>query len=357
MRVDHHKLTNLSTAILHAAGAPEDHARLVSEHLVEANLKGHDSHGIGMVPSYVHGIMHGLVAADRHATLVTDNGAVLAFDGGTGLGRIVGMEAVDQGIERARKQGICCVALGNASHLGRIGIFGEHCADAGFVSMHYVNVVGHDPLVVAFGGRDARFVTNPFCCAVPRPDGNHVVLDMATTTIAAGKVRVAFMKGEEVPDDSLVDSNGVPTNDPKALFGQGARGAMQPFGKHKGYGLMVMCELLGGALGGAYTMQPGNPRKGGTINNMLSIIIDPATVRDPSAFQDEVGAMIDYIYESRPATGVESVMIPGDPERRARARLITAGIDVDDNTWAAVLAAGARAGIDEGAAAAMVAQH
>lgn len=343
MLIDYKRLAAISTGILTAAGTPEDHARLVSEHLVEANLQGHDSHGIGMVPSYVMGIMGGLVATDRHVELLADNGAVLSFDGGTGLGRIVGMEAIEQGIERTGSTGICCVALGNASHLGRIGVFGERCAEEGFVSMHYVNVVGHGPIAVAYGGRDRRFVTNPFCCTVPRPDGNHVVLDMATTTVAAGKVRMAMMKGLQVPDDSLVDAKGIPTNDPSALFGDGG-GAMQPFGKHKGYGLMIMCELLGGALGGLYTMQPGNPRKGGTINNMLSIIVDPNAVGDRQAFDEEVTAMVEYIYTSEAAEGVDAVLVPGDPERQCKARLLTEGINVDDNSWTDFLKAGESAG-------------
>jgi uncharacterized oxidoreductase len=344
MRIRHEALTDVAAAILTSAGAPAEHARLVAEHLVEANLKGHDSHGIGMVASYVHGMLKGLVHAERHASLIRDGGAILAFDGGVGLGRIVGMEAIDAGIERAREHGICCVALGNAAHLGRIGVFGERCAEAGFVSMHYVNVVGHDPGVVPFGGRDSRFVTNPYCCTVPRPDGRHVVLDMATTTIAMGKVRVAMMKGVAVPDDSLVDEEGSPTNDPLALFGPGRKGAMQPFGRHKGYGLMVMCELLGGALGGLYTMQPGQPRKGATINNMLSIIIDPAAVADRAAFDAEVTAMIEYIYASRPAAGFDAVRLPGDPERESRARLLVDGIEIDENSWKVFMEAGERAG-------------
>ncbi len=262
------------------------------------------------------------------------------------------MEAIEQGIERAATTGVCCVALGNASHLGRIGIFGERCAEDGYISMHYVNVVGHDPIAVAFGGRDRRFVTNPFCCTVPRPDGNHVVLDMATTTVAAGKVRVAMMKGTQVPDDSLVDAQGVPSNDPGALFGGG--GAMQPFGKHKGYGLMVMCELLGGALGGLYTMQPKNPRAGNTINNMLSIIVDPDAVGDKAAFDEEVTAMIEYIYASETATGVDAVLLPGDPERRAKAQRLKDGIDVDDNSWADFLKSGERAGFGADQVAAIV---
>ena len=344
MLIDHEKLVLISTAILHAAGAAEDRARLVSEHLVDANLKGHDSHGIQMVSSYVRGILAGLVATEAEAKLVSDAGAVMSFDGGTGLGRVVGMQAIDQGIARARELGVCVVALGNCSHLGRIGVFGERCSDRRMVSMHYVNVVGHDPMAVAFGGRDARFITNPFCCTVPREDGNHVILDMATTTVAAGKVRVAMMKNLPVPDDSLVDVDGVPSNDPSALRDGGA---MQPFGKHKGYGLMVMCELLGGALGGLYTIQPGNPRAGNTLNNMLSIIIDPQSVGDRQAFADEVEAMIRYIYESEPAAGVDKVLIPGDPERARKAQLLVDGIDLDENSWADFLSAGEQAGVSE----------
>ena len=176
----------------------------MAEHLVIANLKGHDSHGVGMIPNYVKSMLSELIHPQNDALLTRDNGAVLTFDGNLGFGRVVGMQAMDQGIERAKSHGISCVALGNAAHLGRIGVFAEHCAEAGLISTHYVNVVGHDPMVVAYGGRDRRFITNPFCCAVPRADGNHVVLDMATTTVAAGKVRVAYMKGEPVPEHSLV---------------------------------------------------------------------------------------------------------------------------------------------------------
>ena len=163
MLIEHLSLTKITSAVLVAAGAPSAHADAVAHHLVEANLKGHDSHGVGMVPSYVKGMMDQLVDPHRHAQIVKDNGAIVSIDAGTGLGRVVGIEAMDIGVERTKKHGLACVALGNAAHLGRIGAFAEHCADYGLVSMHYVNVVGHDPMVVAFGGRDRRFITNPYC--------------------------------------------------------------------------------------------------------------------------------------------------------------------------------------------------
>ena len=346
MLIEHLSLTKVTSAILAAAGAPSVHADAVAEHLVEANLKGHDSHGVGMVPSYVKGILDQHVDPHGHAQIIKDNGAIVNIDAGTGLGRVVGIEAMEIGIERTKKHGLACVALGNAAHLGRIGAFAEYCADRGLVSMHYVNVVGHDPMVVAFGGRDRRFITNPYCCAVPRPDGQHVVLDMATTTVAAGKVRVAYMKGVPVPPQSLVDENGVETTDPSVIFGKNAGGAMQPFGAHKGYGLMVICELLGGALGGLFTMQPEHPRLGATLNNMLSILIDPAAIGDLKAFDQEVGAMIDYIHASTPAEGIDRVRLPGDPEKESTTRRMQHGIELDPNSWNSVLDSAEYAGLE-----------
>ena len=165
MRIDQKPLTQIATTILHKAGAELKRAQAVAEHLVIANLKGHDSHGVGMIPSYVKSMMSDLIHPQNDALLTRDSGAVLSFDGKLGFGRVVGIQAMDQGIERAKSHGISCVALGNAAHLGRIGAFAEHCAEAGLISTHYVNVVGHDPMVVAYGGRDRRFITNPFCCA------------------------------------------------------------------------------------------------------------------------------------------------------------------------------------------------
>ncbi len=353
MLIEHGSLTRVTSTILQAAGAPTDHANAVAAHLVEANLKGHDSHGVGMVPSYVKGMLDKQVDPNAGITVERDNGAIVSVNGGTGLGRVVGFQAMDLGIAKAKDYGIACVALGNAAHLGRIGAFAEYCAAKGLVSMHYVNVVGHDPMVVAFGGRDRRFITNPYCCAVPRKNGQHIVLDMATTTVAAGKVRVAQMKGVPVPPQSLVDESGVETTDPGVIFGNNPTGAMQPFGAHKGYGLMVICEMLGGALGGLFTMQPEHPRLGATLNNMLSILIDPQAVGDLDAFDQEVSAMAEYIYASTPASGVDRVRLPGDPEKETLAMRMAQGVEIDPNSWRSVLNAAAQAGLNQETVAGM----
>ncbi|MGI9326419.1 MAG: malate/lactate/ureidoglycolate dehydrogenase [Pseudomonadales bacterium] len=325
------------------AGAPV--AAEVAEHLVLANLKGHDSHGVGMVPAYVHNIRQGHLKIDAHARLSTDQGAVLRVDGDFGFGQVVGREACDLAIERAAQTGIVCLGLRNAHHLGRIGHYAEHCARAGLVSVHFVNVVGHEPQVSPFAGRERRMTTNPFCVAIPRSAQEPLVLDMATSAIALGKVRVAHMKGEAVADGALVDHEGLPTTDPKVMY-EAPFGALGPFGGHKGYGLAVICELLGGALAGEWTAQPGQARPGTIVNHMLQFVFDPSAFGGIEAFRTEVDAMVEYLHSTEPAAGFDRVRVPGEPERESLAERTTHGIPIDDNSWAGILAAAERAGVE-----------
>jgi len=333
--IDAKLLTELLAAILEHAGAEPDRARICAEHLVGANLKGHDSHGVGMAPSYVRWIEAGKLKPNARPEVVVDRGAVMVVDGRFGLGAPVAREATEIAIARAKELGVACVALRNSCHIGRIGTYGEQCADAGLISMHYVNVVGAGPAVAPFGGREPRMLTNPYCCAIPRRSGEHVVLDYATSAIAIGKLRVAYMKGEQVQPGALVDPAGKPTDDPRTFFEGQARSLLLPFGLHKGGGMQILCELLGGALAGQWTMQPGSDRTfGAAVNNMLSVVIDPDAFGDRAAFEAEAEAMLAYILSTRPAEGVDRVRLPGDPERESTADRLANGVPIDDNTWA-----------------------
>ena len=208
-----------------------------------------------------------------------DNGAVIVIDGGAGYGQVVAKEAMDIGIDRAKKHGVCVVGLTNAHHIGRIGHWAEQCARAGMVSTHWVNVHGHKSLVAPFGGAEPRFTTNPYCTAVPRKGKEPIVLDFATSQVAMGKVRVANNKKVQMEPGLLIDAAGKPTTDPGVMYNP-PYGAILPFGLHKGGGLAVICDLLAGALTGGRTHSPRTIKKDGTdiINNMLSIIIDPASM-------------------------------------------------------------------------------
>lgn len=352
MLIDHRRLEDFVARIFTALGSNEAAARTVADHLVGANLKGHDSHGVGMIPAYVHNLRRGLLDPHAHARVIRDQGAVLLVDGGMGFGQVVGREAVDLALARVAETGVVCVGVRNCHHLGRIGDYGERCGAAGCVSVHFVNVVGHAPQVSPFGGRERRMTTNPFCCVVPRADADPLVLDMATSAVALGKVRVAYMKGEPVPDGALVDHEGAPTTDPTVMF-QEPFGALGPFGAHKGYGLAVMCELLGGALAGEWTAQPENPREETIVNHMLMTVIDPQAFGGLERFQHEVDAMVAYLQATAPARGFDRVRVPGEPEREFMAARLAGGVPIDDNSWAGIVKAAEVAGLDGGEIAAL----
>ena len=343
-------LTDLLAAILARAGAEPERARICAEHLVSANLKGHDSHGVGMAPSYVRWIAAGKLKPNARPTVVSDKGAVIVVDGGFGLGQPVAREAMEMAIARASQLGVAVLALRNSCHIGRIGTYGEQSADAGLISMHYVNVVGAGPAVAPFGGREPRMLTNPYCCAIPRRNGEHVVLDFATSAIAIGKVRVAYMKREPLPGEVLVEPSGKLTDDPKTFFEGAARSILLPFGLHKGGGMQILCELLGGALAGQWTMQPGSDRTfGAAVNNMLAIVIDPDAFGGREGFEAEAEAMLDYIRSTAPADGVDRVRLPGEPERESLAQRSAEGVPVDDNTWGQIREAALSVGLEEAA--------
>lgn len=339
----------LRAAVRHiclAGGSNEREAVLVADNLVLANLSGHDSHGVGMLPQYILAAVEKRLVVNQSVRVTGDAGAILNLDGGMGYGQVIGHEAMELGIRRARETGACIVALRDSHHIGRIGHWGEQCAAAGMLSMHYVNVVGRPALVAPFGGSDARFATNPYCCAIPatEPGGEPIVLDMATSKIAMGKVRVAMNKGEEVAPGTLIDSHGNPTNDPKTMFTPPI-GAILAFGEHKGYGLAVIAELLAGAFTGGSTMKPGAWAKNTITNNMFSVIVDPARLGGADSWQRETQAFVDFVKASPKAPGSDGVQVAGEPERRYRAKRNHDGIPVDATTWSEIVAAGESVGV------------
>jgi uncharacterized oxidoreductase len=339
-------------ALWEQAGSEATEARLVAEHLVKANLSGHDSHGVGMIPRYLRSLRDGELTLNVHAQVARDAGAVLTIEGARGFGQVVAHEAMALGIQRAQQLGVCAVGLRNAHHIGRIGHWAEQCADAGLVSFHFVSVAG-DPLVAPFGGIDARIGTNPFCAAFPRAGRPPLVLDFATSRIAFGKTRVAYNKGLPVPPDSLVDHAGNPSNDPKDVH-EDPRGALLPFGGHKGYGMAALCELFAGALSGGFTTHKASlMTNSAIINCMMSVIIDPKAFDAPDAEQ-EADAFVDWLRSSRLAAGVDGVLVPGEPELARRAERAQ-GTPIDATSWAQITQAARDVGMTAESIAAVTA--
>jgi len=341
------RLREQVAAILRGAGSAAEEARTVADNLVLANLSGHDSHGIGMVPRYVDAVAEGGLQPNTAMRVQLDAGTLLALDGQRGYGQVVGMQAMELAIARARELGSCIMTLAHAHHLGRIGHFAEAATAQGLVSIHFVNVLSR-PVVAPWGGGDGRFGTNPCCIGVPLAGQPPFLLDFATSRVAQGKMRVAHNKGERVPPGHLIDEHGRPTDDPGVVVvpqSNGLFGALMTFGEHKGYGMAVACELLGGALSGGGTWHRPADQARSVYNGMLTVLIDPARLGTQDAFEAEARAFVDWLRQGPPGAGFEGVQVAGDPERRARAARERDGIVVDDATWAELVAAGAKVGV------------
>jgi uncharacterized oxidoreductase len=297
-----------------------------------------------MLPHYVRAIRGGVLDPRAHAALEDRGGPVLSADGRRGFGQVVAREAIAAAAVRAREAGVALLALRNAFHLGRVGAYGEQAAAAGVASVHFVNVVGHPALVAPFRGTDARLATNPFCAALPAAGGKPaVVLDFATSLVALGKVRVAMNRGEEAPEGVLLDAGGRPTRDPTVMFGE-PRGAILSFGLHKGYGLALLCELLGGALTGGGTIATVPHERDRITNNMLSLLFDPAQLPGAEVFESEIAAAIDHVKGSPPAEPGLPVLVAGEPENAWRVRRLAEGIPVEPATWEQLREAAATVG-------------
>jgi hydroxycarboxylate dehydrogenase B len=336
-------------SIIRAAGSSEAEANTVAANLVMANLSGHDSHGVGMVPRYIDAVLEKGLTPNAAVRTVVDLGTLLTLDGQRGYGQVIGEQAMHLGIERAKQHGNCIVALGNSHHLGRIGHWAEMAVSQGLVSIHFVNVLSR-PVVAPWAGGDGRFGTNPCCIGIPVQGHEPFLLDFATSRVAQGKMRVAHNEGKTVPTGYLIDEHGRPTTNPGVVVvpqSNGLFGALMTFGEHKGYGMAVACELLGGALTGSGTWHRAPDAKRAVINGMLTVLIDPKRLGTQDTFAQEAQAFVDWVKQSPAAPGFEGVMVAGDPERKARVARERDGIVVDDTTWGEIEAAARKVGMEQ----------
>jgi hydroxycarboxylate dehydrogenase B len=321
-------LRAFTASVFGTSGSERDEAALVANHLVDANLAGHDSHGVIRIAKYLDWHARGLVLGNQHATVVKDSACHAVVHGNFGYGQVIGREAMDTAIEKARQSGVCALAIRNSGHLGRIGAWAEQAAHAGFASIHFVNTSGFGILVAPFGGTDRRLSANPIAAGAPRADGPPLILDISTSAIAEGKIQVALNQGKELPEGCTIDADGRPNRDPARFYGP-PEGALLPVGGHKGYGLSVFCEILAGALTGGLTTNRDNETAGRLVNNMMSIVFDPAAFCGADEFRAEVTRMAQWVKASPPAVPGGEVLLPGELERRTRAERELNGIPID----------------------------
>ena len=340
------ELRALVAGLLVANGSSAAEAATVAHNLVLANLSGHDSHGVGMVPRYVDAVLEGGLKPNTSVRTMLDTGTLLTLDGQLGYGQVIGEQAMALGMQRARDHGSCIMTLAGTHHLGRIGHFSEMAVAQSLVAIHFVNVLSR-PIVAPWGGGDGRFGTNPCCIGIPLKGQPPFILDFATSRVAQGKMRVAYNEGHAVAPGLLIDESGKPSTNPGVVVvpqSNGLFGALVAFGEHKGYGMAVACELLGGALSGGGTWHQQADGRAAVLNSMLTILIDPARLGTQASFEQEALAFVQWLRKSPVASGFETLQIAGEPERQARGQRERDGIVIDQTTWDAITQAGAKVG-------------
>jgi LDH2 family malate/lactate/ureidoglycolate dehydrogenase len=327
--IDPGRLTETATAIFRAAGASAENAETVVASLVDANLAGHDSHGVLRIPYYVSEIREGRLDPAATPRVTRETGGTAIVDGAATFGQVASRMAADLAVRKAREAGLSAVTVMHCHHTGRIGEWVERVAAAGMVGMAVTAGPRGPYSVVPAGGAEGALGTNPIAWAMPRAEGHPpILLDYATSAVAQGKLQVARSNSAPVPENAIVDKDGRPTTDVEDFF---AGGFLLPFAGHKGYALSVVVELLSVGLSGGERVPPGE-----RASCLLVLAIDPSAFRpadDFVAYTEQVAARLKAI---RPAAGFSEVLLPGEPEARTRAARTRDGIPIPDRTWEAI---------------------
>ena len=327
------KLREIGYELFQKAGCLKKDSENVVDHLVESNLFGHDSHGAIRFAEYLRALREKRFQPQATPNVIQDFPSVAVVDANGGLGQIGANFAMHLAIKKAQKNGIGTVALRNTSHIGRIGAYPLLAARQGFIAQAFVNAGRLGYQIAPFGGIEGVLSTNPMAFSAPRQEDNPIVLDMTTSVVAEGKIRVAINQERNVPEGWIIDSQGNPTTDP-LKFKADPPGAILPLGGvvgHKGTGLSIMVELLGGALSGQGCA--AGERKM-TSNGVLFTVYNIEHFTDLGRYFDLVESLISHVKSSRPGKGFKEILIPGEPEFRSALRREKEGINIDDNTWA-----------------------
>jgi uncharacterized oxidoreductase len=336
-------LCDFTARILAAAGAPEAEAAMVAEALVRANLAGHDSHGVLRIEQYCRMMARGQIVPGAPTEIENETATTAVVNGNWGFGQVVARRAAELAIGKARAHGVSAVTMRCANHMGRLGDYPLLAAREGMAAIATINNHGSGSLVAPWGAREGRLATNPIAIATPGPE-QPILLDITTSVVPEGKVRVLRNRGEPVPEGWLLDAEGRPTTDPNALYGS-PRGALLPFGGiagHKGFGLSLMVDILSGALSGAGCSRAEAARLG---NAMFLTVVDIQRFLPLEQFHAHVAALLENVRSAPLAPGFQEILIPGEPERREEERRRRDGIPLDDESWRQLLDTAAGVGV------------
>lgn len=343
MKKSAEELKQLSIEILEKAGAPKHVASRVTEHLIGNNLVGTDSHGVIRIPNYVDFIINGVVNVSAEPKVVKETSSIAVLDGCGAFGQVAAAKAAEMAIKKAKETGISLVALRNTSHIGRLGEYVEMIAKENLIGFVAVNYGGGGICAAPAGGRERRLNTNPMAWGIPTGcDDQPLIIDMATSAVSEGKVRVKRNQGEKIPEGWVIDSEGKPTTDPNDFYGP-PEGALLPMGGYKGYGLALVVDILAGGLSSGGCGRHGVKE---FAQCTTVIAIDPSVTRPLDEFVGAVDGLIDYVKSATPIKEGVPVMVPNEPECLMRQRRRKEGIELDAATWKSIVETAKKVGLD-----------
>lgn len=330
-------LLEFSRQLLLAGGANADEARLVADSLVQANLRGHDSHGVMRIPFYLQGVKEGRINANAKPTVVSETPGSIVIDGDWGFGQVLSHDLMRRLMEKARGNGVACGTLRRSAHIGRLGEYAEMAAEQGMAAIVVCNTHGAAKRVAPVGAKAPRLGTNPICMGMPGGKEGPFVMDFGTSATAEGKVRVKKIAGQPVPPGWILDADGNPSTDPNVIYGD-PPGTILPMGgdqAYKGFGLAFMIELFSGTLSGGQCSFPDSPPPLGNCG--LFLVFDPEKFAGGLHLQQEVSQLEGYTRSSPAIDPAKPVTLPGDPERWTLRSRLESGIPLDDGNWAALV--------------------
>lgn len=339
------QLLDFGVSMLAAGGANENEATIVGRSLVQANLRGHDSHGVMRIPFYIKQVQDGKLNAGSTLQVAHETSGTIVGDGNWGFGQVLSRDLMERLMEKAGEAGIASGSLRQSAHIGRLGEYAEMAAEKNMSAIICANTHGAAQRVAPVGGKRPRLGTNPICIGMPAGKGGPFILDFGTSATAEGKVRVKKIAGEQVPDGWVLDPEGNPTNDPNQLYGD-PPGTILPMGgdqAYKGFGLSFMIEMLCGALSGGQCAYPNPPAPVG--NAAFFIVINPQQYAGFDHLKTEVENLEKYVRTVPRIDGVDEIFLPGDPERRVLAARKESGIPLDDGNWNALLSLATELGV------------
>ena len=332
------ELTTVCLNVFQELNIPAAEAEVVTRSMVDANRVGHDSHGVIHLPKYVRELEARLIQPGAPTETLHESASIAVLDGNWGFGPVIATRAVELAIQKAKQTDVSSIAVSQCNEVGRLGGYACLAADAEMIGLLMTNDHGGGTCVAPHGGIEGRLSTNPLACAVPIEGRDPIVLDMSTSVVASGKIRVQQHENEALPDGWLIDAEGASTTNPDDFYGI-PPASLLPFGgpvsAHKGFGLSIIVDILAGALTGAGCSQSEDARVG---NGLFVFVINVASFRGFPGFSAEIARFIGYLKSAKRAAGFDTIRVPGERGWEAQRKREQEGIPIDAETWTQIQA-------------------